>query len=844
MPLICPIDKTENPDTSLFCSRCKHKLTRLGPGERLVDPNLVIQSVLREDDLSITFLAEDHTKGTRYLVREYFPPNPTSRHLKKRFNDAARALQASPIAFMRILYPFTHDNRWYTVADSPEGLTLRSELDQAGPMDAGRVRQTFRSLVAVIRTLHEASLYHGNLTSDRVMLHSDGSLCLVDSMLIGEMLREGGPTSATAMMQKDVHAAGLLALELLDGSREIGDISERLASIQDLALGATLDYILSDGKLKPASAQQIEQLSYLLTTASGAPGPEASALYARIYSQYGLRRLERFSDGRVANCPLTEAVWTSARLDVADTAPLPGSPVGDQSEAATQSEDAPPSTVAAASVQGADHGEAVSLQVVDERSLDGNRSTGWWADLPLIFATVCVIGALLIAVHGWPLISRTLRVGLYNWPSVAPYYAAQIVGAKVQVEDKASDVLAKDGKGVFYYDIISMPITAVGAYQEHLLRDRWHIVWALDRSKGAEHVLVNLNRVKSGGEIDEARLNAGPIVSVRGTFAANLLKSYLGARYDDLHVDQLETAHELVANALQDSIVAIHDPFAAHLRRNGPFDDVTSSISSQAGYVNVLLVAPHVLGDERLSSVVTNFIASLPEGDEQAQSVQSDARTAKALTFFAGTDLDKEEVSRTVSEAELVDARHNFQFLYDFGDFSCANVIGHLLDAADSMNGPCRLVDERISDDVWRHLRLIGGSRFRSIPVSSADLLSLCTGPRHLEAVKPSGLVAGFDPSGSRTLTAEMENTIGNLSLDSSSYYCVIGYGDDAGGDVENVRVGSERAEAVARQMNKAHRIAFERMVQVSLGRTDSKAGKEYRRVEIKRITLRLDSTN
>ena len=69
MPLICPIDQTENPDGSLFCSRCNAKLTRLQPGERAPDPRFVVGSRLREDAFSLSFLAEGPGTGKRYVLR-------------------------------------------------------------------------------------------------------------------------------------------------------------------------------------------------------------------------------------------------------------------------------------------------------------------------------------------------------------------------------------------------------------------------------------------------------------------------------------------------------------------------------------------------------------------------------------------------------------------------------------------------------------------------------------------------------------------------------------------------------------------------------------------------------
>ena len=268
MPLLCPIDQTENPDGSLVCSECKGKLTRVRPGERSPDRKLVVLSRLREDPVSLTFLAEDPTTGRRCILREYSPSNPSNPQLKKMFIDTSKSLKTA-VASMRISYPFTYEDRWYTVADSIDGTPLSAEVERSGAMDTETAKRRFSAILAALMELHGASHYHGNLSSDRVMLQGDGGVRLVDSIFLGQILRDGGPPPLTSMVEKDLRDAGLLALGMVDDQSDSGDLTERIASVQDVAFGATLDYVFSTGKKRPTSAAQVEQLMILLDQAAG-----------------------------------------------------------------------------------------------------------------------------------------------------------------------------------------------------------------------------------------------------------------------------------------------------------------------------------------------------------------------------------------------------------------------------------------------------------------------------------------------------------------------------------------------------------------------------------------------
>jgi serine/threonine protein kinase len=295
MPLICAIDQTENPDGSLFCSRCNAKLTRLRPGERFRDPRFVVGSRVREDAFSLAFLAENPESGKRYVLREFYRANAGNRELMRSFAQIAQSLESSSVVSMRTVSACTNAGRWYTVVESTEGTTLRSELDKS-PMNAETTAKWFRAILAALREFHQASLYHGNLSSNVVMLRSDGRVDLVDSVFIGETLREGGPPALSSMVRKDIRDSGLLALEMLDGQSETGELGERLARVQDVALGATLEYVFSPGHNAPDSAAEVDGLIRVLKEAESAGDGQAFLLYTQAYRQFGSGRIKEVLD--------------------------------------------------------------------------------------------------------------------------------------------------------------------------------------------------------------------------------------------------------------------------------------------------------------------------------------------------------------------------------------------------------------------------------------------------------------------------------------------------------------------------------------------------------------------
>jgi uncharacterized membrane protein/plastocyanin len=299
MPVICPIDQTENPDTSLVCTKCGAKLTSLQPGQTFSDGRFFIRSQLREDQFSLSFLAEDLKTRSSCVLREFFPSNPDDAQFKKRFVAAAKGLQSTPSSSLRILYFFTRESRCYTVCDPPTGPTLREELTSSGPLSLEIAKQWIAAILRELKALHDASIFHGNLFSDRVVLGVDGSACLLDPVFLGYLLRGSHPP-ILSMIEKDLRSAGLIGLEMVDGESEQGDLAGRLASLNDLELGVTLDYLLLDPSETPRSAERAAELLALLSQAKSESPEIAIDLYEQAYNRSGSPRIRKRLDEKKA----------------------------------------------------------------------------------------------------------------------------------------------------------------------------------------------------------------------------------------------------------------------------------------------------------------------------------------------------------------------------------------------------------------------------------------------------------------------------------------------------------------------------------------------------------------
>jgi tetratricopeptide (TPR) repeat protein len=111
---------------------------------------------------------------------------------------------------------------------------------------------------------------------------------------------------------------------MVDGKHDAENHLQRLANVQDTALGGTLDYLFGTGKKKPGSAEEVEKLLALLIQASFAPDQEAFQLYDQAYNRCGSRRVQEILDKKRARPP-TDPTPAASSIPVSGTVvpPIP-----------------------------------------------------------------------------------------------------------------------------------------------------------------------------------------------------------------------------------------------------------------------------------------------------------------------------------------------------------------------------------------------------------------------------------------------------------------------------------------------------------------------------------------
>jgi PAS domain S-box-containing protein len=147
-----------------------------------------------------------------------------------------------------------------------QGGTLKDQLVQ-GTVEMGAVWRILRSIADALHSAHEAGVVHQDLKPSNVLIESDGSVLLTDFGLArinyGYALGTPGYMSPEQAMglevdrRADVHALGLLAFEMLTGSRPF-----MASSPVDLILATVYDPVPSARALNPDLPPEVDAVLF------------------------------------------------------------------------------------------------------------------------------------------------------------------------------------------------------------------------------------------------------------------------------------------------------------------------------------------------------------------------------------------------------------------------------------------------------------------------------------------------------------------------------------------------------------------------------------------------------
>jgi serine/threonine-protein kinase len=146
------------------------------------------------------------------------------------------------------------------------GGTLK-DLLQEGRVELGAVWRILRSIADALHSAHEAGVVHQDLKPSNVLMEGDGSIMLTDFGLArinyGYALGTPGYMSPEQAMglevdrRSDVHALGLLAFELLTGTRPFS-----ASSPVDLILATVYDPVPSARSLNPELPPELDAVLF------------------------------------------------------------------------------------------------------------------------------------------------------------------------------------------------------------------------------------------------------------------------------------------------------------------------------------------------------------------------------------------------------------------------------------------------------------------------------------------------------------------------------------------------------------------------------------------------------
>ena len=257
--------------------------TRLGEFELL--------GVLGCGGFGIVYLARDHTLLRNVAVKEYLPVDfarrSENRRVVPRTTSSASTFATGLQSFIKeaqLLAGFDHPSLvkvhrfWeangtaYMVMPHYPGCTLKEvQRTQGAVADERWLRRLLEPMLAALEVLHDANVYHRDISPDNIILLPDGVPVLLDFGSARRVL--GDRTQALTAMLKPNFAA----------IEQYGDVpGMRQGAWTDLyALGGVVHFMITGAAPTPAAMRAVQDcMPALASTAAGTPEVSLSFLRA------------------------------------------------------------------------------------------------------------------------------------------------------------------------------------------------------------------------------------------------------------------------------------------------------------------------------------------------------------------------------------------------------------------------------------------------------------------------------------------------------------------------------------------------------------------------------------
>ncbi|OUL34394.1 serine/threonine protein kinase, partial [Nostoc sp. T09] len=172
-------DNPENPEGTMFCSKCSTGLVLLRNRYRPIKS-------LGAGGFGKTYLAEDIDKLNEHCVIKQLAPHiqgtAALNKATELFEQEARRLQqlGEHPQIPTLLAYFEQDSRLYLVQQFINGQNLLAELKQQGFFNEQEVRKLLLDLLNILQTVHQHKVIHRDIKPENIIRRGDGKLVLID----------------------------------------------------------------------------------------------------------------------------------------------------------------------------------------------------------------------------------------------------------------------------------------------------------------------------------------------------------------------------------------------------------------------------------------------------------------------------------------------------------------------------------------------------------------------------------------------------------------------------------------------------------------------------------------
>jgi serine/threonine protein kinase len=221
----------------------------------------LLESELGRGGAGVVYLARDlHVHSRQVAVKLIHEHWAESEWMRSRFREEVHALAKlrHPAIVSVIDSDETADGRIFLVMEYLRGATLRSAIAPGG-MDLVRAADLLRQLADALEAAHASGVLHRDLKPDNVILQGEGGKEVVRVLDFGlakireETFQSSGVTShvmgttdymspeqlrGTATAQSDLYAFGVVAFEMITGTRPFSCVSP-FAMLDEIRKGVT-----------------------------------------------------------------------------------------------------------------------------------------------------------------------------------------------------------------------------------------------------------------------------------------------------------------------------------------------------------------------------------------------------------------------------------------------------------------------------------------------------------------------------------------------------------------------------------------------------------------------------